>query len=174
MDYQLGPDGKPCRACVSVEDMMKKGRELLSLKEAGQRQNPSSSNGPSVEKSEPVVGTSSAKDCPADKDELGRHTWTLLHSMSVYYPEKPTEADKTAAVSFLNGLGRLYPCDFCAKDLRKDLKQDPPKVASREEFADWMCRLHNKVNEKTGKRQFDCSKVFQRWKDGWSDGSCDY
>lgn len=25
---EIGPDGKPCRACVSVEDMMKKGREM--------------------------------------------------------------------------------------------------------------------------------------------------
>ncbi|KAK6030227.1 hypothetical protein OSTOST_03649, partial [Ostertagia ostertagi] len=29
--------------------------------------------------------------CPPDKDELGRSTWNLLHTMSVYYPEKPTE-----------------------------------------------------------------------------------
>ena len=24
-----------------------------------------------------------------------------------------------------------------------------------------------------GKPEFDCSKVFQRWRDGWADGSCD-
>ena len=25
-----------------------------------------------------------------------------------------------------------------------------------------------------GKPEFDCSKVFQRWRDGWADGSCDW
>ena len=83
-----------------------------------------------------------------------------------------------------------YPCDFCAKDLWRDLKEKPPKLGSREEFAMWMCRLHNKeipviltnlciyvdvvwFNRKLGKPDFDCSTVFERWKDGWEDGSCD-
>ncbi|EPB78683.1 Erv1 / Alr family protein [Ancylostoma ceylanicum] len=94
--------------------------------------------------------------------------------MSVYYPEKPNEDNKKTASQFMDSLAKTYPCDFCAKDLRKDLKEDPPKLGSREEFAMWMCRLHNKVNKKTGKPEFDCSKVFERWRDGWKDGSCDY
>ena len=36
-----------------------------------------------------------------------------------------------------------------------------------------MCEMHNRVNVKLGKPEFDCSKVFQRWRDGWEDGSCD-
>ncbi|CAJ0568887.1 unnamed protein product, partial [Mesorhabditis spiculigera] len=169
MDHYIGPDGKPCRACVSVEDLMKKGRELAQKR----KDKESSSN----DASKP--GTSTAElptknDCPADKDELGRSTWTLLHTMSVYYPESAKESDKKNATTFLSNLSRLYPCDYCAKDLQKDLAESPPKLNTRQEFATWMCELHNKVNDKLGKPKFDCTKVFERWRDGWKDGSCDY
>jgi FAD-linked sulfhydryl oxidase len=37
-----------------------------------------------------------------------------------------------------------------------------------------MCEAHNRVNEKLGKEKFDCTKTFERWKDGWRDGSCGF
>ena len=33
--------------------------------------------------------------------------------------------------------------------------------------------MHNEVNRRIGKEEFDCSKVDKRWRDGWKDGSCD-
>ncbi|VDM75765.1 unnamed protein product [Strongylus vulgaris] len=168
---EIGPDGKPCRACVSVEELMKRARDIANKKasQAG------ASNSTPADPSPTTVSSShDLKECPVDKDELGRSTWNLLHTMSVYYPENPNEEQKKTAFQFMDSLSKTFPCDFCAKDLRKDLKQDPPKLESREEFAMWMCRLHNKVNKKIGKEEFDCSKVFERWRDGWKDGSCDF
>jgi len=49
----------------------------------------------------------------------------------------------------------------------------PPVVDSQKNFAKWLCDLHNIVNVKLGKPVFDCSKVDERWRDGWLDGSCD-
>ncbi|KAL6724630.1 Erv1 / Alr family protein [Ancylostoma duodenale] len=169
---EIGPDGKPCRACVSIEDLMKRAKDLAN-KKGSQEAGGSKSTAPESSSS-PSSSSHDFKQCPVDKDELGRSTWNLLHTMSVYYPEKPNEDNKKTASQFMDSLAKTYPCDFCAKDLRRDLKEDPPKLGSREEFAMWMCRLHNKVNKKTGKPQFDCSKVFERWRDGWKDGSCDY
>ena len=37
-----------------------------------------------------------------------------------------------------------------------------------------MCELHNEVNDRLGKPQFDCDKVDERWRTGPADGSCDY
>lgn len=62
-------------------------------------------------------------------------------------------------------------CDFSFFPFR--LKEEPIKLNSSEEFSQWLCRLHNKVNVKIGKPVFDCSKVNERWRDGWLDGSCD-
>ena len=53
------------------------------------------------------------------------------------------------------------------------LQRHPPDTRSRWKFSQWMCSLHNEVNERLGKKTFDCSKVDKRWLDGWEDGSCD-
>ena len=49
----------------------------------------------------------------------------------------------------------------------------PPKVKTGKEYAKLMCDLHNEVNVKLGKPTFDCSKVYERWRDGYPDGRCD-
>lgn len=55
--------------------------------------------------------------CPLDKDELGRSTWNLLHTMAATYPDKPTTRQSEDMVSFFGILSQSYPCDICAKDL---------------------------------------------------------
>ena len=93
--------------------------------------------------------------------------------MSVHYPEQPSHAQQKDMLQFVNLFAKLYPCEPCAEDLRKDLDRNPPQVKSGKEFAGWMCGMHNRVNEKLGKPIFDCSKIYERWRDGWKDGSCD-
>lgn len=53
------------------------------------------------------------------------------------------------------------------------IKYHPPDISSQNAFAHWMCEAHNMVNRKLEKPQFDCSKVNERWRDGWTDGHCD-
>jgi len=114
-------------------------------------------------------------ECPPDVDRLGRHTWTLLHSLSANYPTKPTADQKSDMSQFLTLFGRLYPCWVCATDFRSwmAMKGNEPKLETREELGKWMCQAHNAVNEKLGKEQFDCSRWSERWRDGWKDGRCD-
>ena len=94
--------------------------------------------------------------------------------MSVYLPKgKLEKTQQTEVDSFIRLFSKFYPCDFCAADMRRDIKEEPPVVETGQSFAQWLCRLHNKTNVKLGKPEFDCNKVFERWKDGPSDGSCD-
>lgn len=60
------------------------------------------------------------KSCPLDKDELGKSTWGLLHTMAANYPEKPTIEQVTDMTVFFKILSKYYPCEFCAKDFRKE------------------------------------------------------
>jgi FAD-linked sulfhydryl oxidase len=113
------------------------------------------------------------KQCPLDKDELGRSTWGMLHTMAAHYPDKPTDRQKVEIKQFFNILSRFYPCEYCSKDMQAEFKKDPPVADSQEKLSQWLCQFHNKVNLKLGKPQFDCSKVNERWRDGWLDGSCD-
>ena len=114
------------------------------------------------------------KACPADVEQLGRHTWTFLHSTAAYYPDAPSEQHKQNARSLFNALPALYPCRHCADELSNEMqKVGPPDVSSRLALSTWLCQIHNEVNTRLGKKEFDCAGVLRRWKDGWDDGRCD-
>jgi FAD-linked sulfhydryl oxidase len=112
------------------------------------------------------------KKCPPDAGELGRSTWTFLHTMAAYYPENPTMGEQLSMNAFIDGLSRFYPCGYCADHLQKEIKENPPKVKSNVELSDWFCQIHNEVNERQGKPKFDCSQVFERWRDGPKGSDC--
>uniref|UniRef100_A0A6B2EER8 Sulfhydryl oxidase n=1 Tax=Phlebotomus kandelakii TaxID=1109342 RepID=A0A6B2EER8_9DIPT len=143
----------PCRSCTEFKSWSKQ----MSMPSSGK------------EKSQKLP----RQDCPLDKNELGRSTWGFLHTMAAQYPKAPSQEQQRDMKSFFNHLSTFYPCEYCAKDLRDELKVDPPQAASQHDLSQWLCRLHNKVNEKLGKKVFDCTKVNERWRDGWLDGSCD-
>ncbi|XP_018326425.1 FAD-linked sulfhydryl oxidase ALR isoform X2 [Agrilus planipennis] len=158
MSRRSGPlDEQPCRQCTSFKDFLKGG---FNNKSEGE---------------DPAIGFLPVRDdCPLDKDELGNKTWGLLHTMAAKYPDKPTCEQKVDMKNFFRIFSKFYPCEHCAADLREELTSNPPKVESQADFSQWLCDLHNKINVKLGKEKFDCSKVNERWRDGWLDGSCDY
>jgi hypothetical protein len=53
--------------------------------------------------------------CPPDREELGKHTWTLLHTFAAYFPQVPTTSQTTAALNFIQALGRGLPRWFGGK-----------------------------------------------------------
>merc|ERR1711953_694822 len=48
------------------------------------------------------------------REELGRGTWNLIHSITFKYPESPSQDDKKDAMQFINLLAKLYPCQECS------------------------------------------------------------
>ncbi|ORY40019.1 hypothetical protein LY90DRAFT_704167, partial [Neocallimastix californiae] len=101
-----------------------------------------------------------------EKEELGRSTWRLLHTVTARYPNKPTNEQKQALRSWVYLLTRLYPSGECAVEFSKILEQNPPNVESRDDASQWACKVHNIVNEALGKEQFNCNLVGDRWKCG--------
>ena len=75
--------------------------------------------------------------------------------------------------TFIKQFSKTYPCEDCAYALRVWMKSNPPTVTSQSALSRWFCEAHNEVNERLGKKIFNCSLVEQRWRDGWDDGSCD-
>ena len=106
--------------------------------------------------------------CPPDREELGRHSWTLLHTMAAYFPARPTPSQSQAAVGLIRAVGMLYPCRHCAEDFERALEDHPPKADSREDLSVWMCEAHNRVNMLLGKPMFPCvlSQLDARWRTG--------
>ncbi|KAG0029717.1 hypothetical protein BGZ81_003508 [Podila clonocystis] len=178
----LGPDGKPCRTCTDWKSWSKigkaaKNKESSSSSSPTGTTNTKTATAAAVGSAAAVAAATSSfnyeAECPADREVLGRATWTFLHTMAAYYPDKPSAMEQSTMKSLLGSFSQFYPCGPCAEHLRQEMKTDPPKVESRKELTWWMCGMHNKVNEMLGKDIFDCNKVDERWKDGPADGRCD-
>ena len=109
-----------------------------------------------------------ATGCPVDREELGRQTWTFLHTMAAYYPEQPTENQQVSMRQLLGGLAAFYPCTHCAEELRVTIRRRPVEVRSREALCVWLCEAHNDVNRNLGKPVVRCTmkNLDRRWRTG--------
>ncbi|KAG9233074.1 ERV/ALR sulfhydryl oxidase domain-containing protein [Amylocarpus encephaloides] len=147
----LGKDGKPCRSCNSFADFT--SQKKLITKGA--------------------IASGPPSDCPPDVEQLGRSSWTLLHSITATYPTNPSTSEQRNVSQFMGLFSKIYPCWVCAEDFQEFMAKNQVRVESRDAFGKWMCEAHNEVNRKLGKTEFDCSKWEERWRTGWKDGRCD-
>uniref|UniRef100_A0A0A9VZL1 Sulfhydryl oxidase n=1 Tax=Lygus hesperus TaxID=30085 RepID=A0A0A9VZL1_LYGHE len=148
----------PCRACTDFKDWAKgKGVNIPEGMSSNKDEKPPHND----------------RECPLDKEELGKNTWSFLHTMAAYYPDEPSEKQKCHMKSFFKNFAMFYPCHICAEHFQEDIKLIPPEVSNADDLSKWLCFMHNRVNLRLGKEEFDCSRVRERWKDGWKDGSCD-
>lgn len=111
--------------------------------------------------------------CPPTKDAIGRSSWNLLHSMTAWYPDKPSLEEQTKMTQFMGALAIFYPCTYCATDFQENLKKTPARVESRKDLCIWLCEQHNSVNDKLGKPLFPCDMktLDERWRKS-SDPNC--
>ena len=141
--------------CQSTSDMFSKALKMQKGKES--------------------ATTLRAKQCPLNRDEIGRSTWDVIHTIAAHFPESPDSAQKDAALLFMASLALLYPCSICAPDFQEFVQKNPPRfeklftfciisnvvlfvrVETREEFVLWCCELHNHINEKLGKATTTCN-----------------
>ncbi|KAG0255037.1 hypothetical protein DFQ27_006489 [Actinomortierella ambigua] len=102
-------------------------------------------------------------------NETAKATWKLIHTVASRYPEKPRPDERAAAKQWIYLLSRLYPCGECAVHFQKLLQEHPPQTASRTALSNWACSVHNLVNVRLGKPEFDCGTLFEVYKCGCAD-----
>ncbi|EAU91882.2 hypothetical protein CC1G_04649 [Coprinopsis cinerea okayama7 len=103
------------------------------------------------------------------KAALGRATWKLMHTMTLRYPENPTQDERDALRSYFYLTSRLYPCGECAAEFQALLKKFPPQTSSRRSASLWLCAVHNEVNKRLKKPQFDCAHLDDEYDCGCGD-----
>ncbi|TFK74957.1 FAD-dependent thiol oxidase [Pluteus cervinus] len=179
----LGPDGKPCKPCTAF-------RHWKPLKEKKTDGKSGSTTGTAAMMAALAGGATTTQetpnqeqeyrrpaDCPPDVEELGRATWTFLHTTAAYYPEKPTPIQRANMLALLKSIPMLYACKPCGNDFGDDMSKNPAEkwVGSRERLSWWLCERHNEVNRKLGKKEWGCGikEMDARWKDGPEDGRCE-
>ncbi|KAJ3020402.1 UNVERIFIED_CONTAM: hypothetical protein HDU68_010185 [Siphonaria sp. JEL0065] len=120
---QLGADGKPCGVCDGFKHFSSDQKKKEKNKKPVQ-----------------AIESSNAKlPCPPDSRQLGRHTWTFLHTMAAYYPDNPSKEEQQNASTFMTSFAKLYPCSYCANHLQQELTKTPPRVSSSKEFSQCPC-----------------------------------
>ena len=89
-----------------------------------------------------------------DPNIWGPGAWTLLHSVTFNYPEKPTQQDKNEYSDFFYALANVLPCGICQDHLKKHLNNIPIKfyLESKETLTKWLFEIHNLVNQDTKKK----------------------
>ncbi|KAM7479118.1 hypothetical protein LguiA_027331 [Lonicera macranthoides] len=113
---------------------------------------------------QPTEGLNQKKSAtPVTKEELGRATWTFLHTLAAQYPDKPIRQQKKDVKELMAILSRMYPCKECADHFKEVLRANPVQAGSQEEFSQWLCHAHNVVNRSLGKLVFPCERVDARW-----------
>jgi len=81
--------------------------------------------------------------------------WTTMHIVTLGYPVSPSADEKAGAAAFFNSLQTMIPCPICREHYAAFLAESPVETAngSRDELVFWAFTLHNKVNDRLGKRQ---------------------
>ena len=81
--------------------------------------------------------------------------WMTLHSISVAYPDNPSESDKAILSSFMDSFKETITCVNCRQhfgSMFAGYKQSVPSWAnSKQDLFIAICRLHNTVNKRIDK-----------------------
>ena len=101
----------------------------------------------------------------------GPPCWFFLHTISFYYPEKPSFKDKNNYYNFFINLENIIPCEICRNHYKKNLKEFPitPYLDSKKSLIQWVVNLHNLVNKDNGKPEWSAQEVTNLYKKIYSE-----
>lgn len=109
-------------ACSDTMDMFKKSLRGVNPTSTTSKPTASSTKSTATEVA-PVV----TLGCPLDRNELGRSSWDLLHTIAANYPEEPSYVQQQQMAAFIQALAVFYPCIHCALDFQQSIKASPPR-----------------------------------------------
>ena len=103
----------------------------------------------------------------------GPYTWSTLHTMSLAYPVDPTPQHASACRAFVQTIPYMLPCTVCGAHMAQygaggDGQRVQRACQSRAHLVQYMTDLHNDVNARSGKPQWDLNTVYSRYAYGYA------
>lgn len=84
----------------------------------------------------------------------GPSSWKFLHYVTLSYPDKPEDSDKTKMYNFFMMVKDVLPCEKCTYNFNEHIIKYPLTndiLSSRYTFINWLMNIHNEVNISLGK-----------------------
>ena len=96
----------------------------------------------------------------------GPPAWTFLHSVTLAYPDNPSEMDKENYKTFFKSLQPVLPCHKCSMNYLNHINEDPVEnhLDTKQSLVKWFIDIHNKVNNSNGKRDYTYDEVMNHYK----------
>lgn len=100
----------------------------------------------------------------------GPPAWTFLHSVTLAYPDNPTETDRINYANFFNNLQPVLPCLKCSNNYLTHIQEDPVEnhLTDKETLVKWLIEMHNKVNRLYDKPEVGYDKMLDQYKKMYS------
>jgi len=104
--------------------------------------------------SPPAIATNSSGS--ADPTKWGPHLWAYLHYSAMNYPTHPSKEQREAMKKWLCCLSATIPCKNCSTHYSKYIEKSKPRLdeicGSKDKLFNFLVDIHNKVNQRNGKR----------------------
>jgi len=100
-----------------------------------------------------------------DPKVWGPKAWDFLHSVTLAYPQPPSEEDKDRYSAFFRSVGQVLPCVYCRKHFSETFDpQEFARVALKDRVSmfKWSVDFHNKVNQLLQKKQVTYKEALDR------------
>ena len=96
----------------------------------------------------------------------GPGAWLFLHSITLAYPDNPTQLDKENYKTFFNILKNVIPCKKCSYNYFKNIKDNDISnhLDSKVSLVKWLVNIHNQVNIENNKNTMEYKDVITEYK----------
>ncbi len=96
----------------------------------------------------------------------GPSGWFFMHSITLTYPDNPSDKCKEDMKRFFMCIGKVLPCYKCRNNFEDHLKKHPlddKALSSREELIKWLIKIHNEVNRISGKPEITYQETVEKF-----------
>ena len=89
----------------------------------------------------------------------------FLHSITLNYPENPTEEQKQTYKTFFESLSGVLPCPGCSEHYKQHFNKYPIQLDNKNSLTKWLMQIHNEVNKSIGKNIMNINDVIKYYQD---------